>query len=281
MAGEWIPVDCNISTKPEILELADATGAPYDAVVGRVVCFWAWVGINCADGVIRATPRRLAHVAGGDEAFWLAVQDVGWLTFREDGTAEVKGWERRFSGAAKARAAGAKRQDKFRKSTPNEKPRNAPALHHRNGTPSRPSNGGPSPEEKRGEEKRGEDRTDTPSLRSCVSSGDATRATADGGDIQGIWETFRQAWNGTPNTKPWNALGCPSEAIGLVTDPSFVQGYPAALERLRASKFFTDPAALTWFLRNWSRVLAGEFDGRTERGAKPKRRIIDLEEEPV
>ena len=113
-----------------------------------------------------------------------------------------------------------------------------------------------------------------------VSSDDA-RAKGTGEDIQGIWETFRQAWNATPNTKPWNALGCPTEAFGLVTDPSFVAGYPAALERLRASKFFTDPAAVTWFIRNWHRVLAGEFDGRIERGGKPKRKIFSLDDEEV
>lgn len=117
--------------------------------------------------------------------------------------------------------------------------------------------------------------THTPFGRVCVG-GEYTRE--EGEDVQGIWEAFRQAWNETPNTKPWNALGCPSEAIGLVTDPSFVSGYPAALERLSASKFFTDPAALTWFIRNWHRVLAGEFDGRAERRSKPKRSIIDLEE---
>ena len=280
MAGEWIPVDCNIATKPEILELADATGSPYDAVVGRVVCFWAWVGINCADGVIRATPRRLAHVAGGDEAFWLAVQDVGWLTFREDGTAEVKGWERRFSGAAKARASGAKRQDKFRKSTPNEKPRNAPALHPRNGTPSRPGNAGPSPEEKRGEEKTGEDRRDTPSLRSRVSSGDA-RANPPDGDIQGIWETFRQAFNATPNAEPYNALGCPTAAFDIVTDPAFQTGYRGALDRLAASTFFDRPAPMTWFLRHWDRLLAGEFRERFQDRAKPKRKIFSFDDEVV
>ena len=70
----------------------------------------------------------------------------------------------------------------------------------------------------------------------CSVSGEHAREGGGGtADIQGIWETFRQAWNATPNTKPWNALGCPTEAFGLVTDPSFVAGYPAALERLGAA----------------------------------------------
>ena len=123
--------------------------------------------------------------------------------------------------------------------------------------------------------------THTPFGRVCVSGEHAREGGGGTEDIQGIWETFRQAWNATPNTKPWNALGCPSEAIGLVTDPSFIAGYPAALERLGASKFFTDPAAMTWFVRNWHRVLAGEFDGRIERGGKPKRKIFSLDDEEV
>jgi uncharacterized protein YdaU (DUF1376 family) len=101
-------------------------------------------------------------------------------------------------------------------------------------------------------------------------------------DIQGTWETFRQAWNQTPNTKPWNALGCPSEAFDLITDPAFQTGYRGALDRLADSKFFDDPAAMTWFLRNWSRVLAGEFDGRKAKGGRGgstgRRKIFQLEE---
>jgi uncharacterized protein YdaU (DUF1376 family) len=121
--------------------------------------------------------------------------------------------------------------------------------------------------------------THTPFGRVCVSGEHAHEAGGGTEDIQGIWETFRQAWNKTPNTKPWHGLGCPTDAFEVVTDLSFARDYPAALERLGASKFFTDPAALTWFLRNWHRVLAGEFDGRTERAGKPKRKIFSLDEE--
>jgi hypothetical protein len=40
VAGEWIPIDCNLSTKPEVLELVDETGDPADAVIGRLVQLW-------------------------------------------------------------------------------------------------------------------------------------------------------------------------------------------------------------------------------------------------
>ena len=113
MAGEWIPIDCNLGTKPEVLELVDVTGVPVEAVVYRLIQLWSWAAMNTADGVLRATPRRLAALAGGDEQFWLAVEQVGWVTFL-NGTVEIVGWDKRFSQAAKARAMHAKRQDSYR-----------------------------------------------------------------------------------------------------------------------------------------------------------------------
>jgi hypothetical protein len=69
--------------------------------------------MNTADGTIRATPARVAAVAGGDEAFWLAVERVGWVSFL-NGTIVIEGWEKRFSQGAKARAMHARRQDSYR-----------------------------------------------------------------------------------------------------------------------------------------------------------------------
>ena len=109
MAGEWIPIDCNLGTKPEVLELVDVTGEPVEVVGWRLIQLWSWAAMNTADGVLRATPRRLAALAGGDERFWLAVEQVGWVTFR-DGTVEIAGWEKRFSRAAKARMEDARRK---------------------------------------------------------------------------------------------------------------------------------------------------------------------------
>jgi len=122
MAGEWIPVDCNIATKPEVLELVDLTGEPVETVVFRLLALWSWASLNTADGRLRGTPRRLAAVAGGDEGFWLAVETVGWVAF-SDGELEIIGWEKRFSRAAKARAHGALRACAFRarKALPEER----------------------------------------------------------------------------------------------------------------------------------------------------------------
>jgi hypothetical protein len=114
MAGEWIPIDCNLGTKPEVLELVDVTGQPVEVVAWRLIQLWSWAAMNTADGQIVATPRRLVAVAGGDEAFWLAVERVGWVSF-VGSTMTISGWDRRFSRAAKARATHAQRQDTYRR----------------------------------------------------------------------------------------------------------------------------------------------------------------------
>jgi hypothetical protein len=113
MAGEWIPIDCNLGTKPEVLELVDDTGLPIEVVGWRLMQLWSWAALNSSDGTIRATPRRIASVAGGDEAFWLAVERVGWVSFL-NGTIVIEGWEKRFSRVAKARLEDARRKAESR-----------------------------------------------------------------------------------------------------------------------------------------------------------------------
>lgn len=138
MAGEWIPIDCNLGTKPEVLELTDATGEPVEVVIWRLIQLWSWAAMNTADGQIVATPRRLIAVAGGDEAFWLAVERVGWIAF--DGSRmTICGWDRRFSRAAKARATHAQRQDTYRRRS-------------RDGAPSQGGDADVSPQKSTGED---------------------------------------------------------------------------------------------------------------------------------
>ena len=139
MAGEWIPIDCNLGTKPEVLELVDVTGESVETVGWRLIQLWSWAAMNTADGQIVATPRRLAAVAGGDESFWLAVEAVGWISFAGT-TMTIAGWEKRFSRAAKARATHASRQDTYRRRS-------------RDGAASQGGDGPPSLQDSTGQEK--------------------------------------------------------------------------------------------------------------------------------
>ena len=109
MAGEWIPIDCNLGTKPEVLEVAAATHEPIEVVVGRMVRLWSWAWHVTADGTIRVPRSMLAAVAGGDEQFWSAVERAGWLASTDD-TITIPGWEERFGNAAKRRLLDARKK---------------------------------------------------------------------------------------------------------------------------------------------------------------------------
>jgi hypothetical protein len=185
MAGEWIPLDCNLGTKPEVLELVDETGLPVEAVCWRLIQLWSWAALNSSDGTIRATPRRVAAVAGGDEEFWLAVERVGWVTFL-NGTIVIEGWEKRFSGTAKARAMHARRQDSYRGRS-------------RDAATSQGCDAPPSPEERIGEERTEEEIQPAAPVPTSKPQAAASRAksavswSADDG-WAGITDTDRSEW---------------------------------------------------------------------------------------
>jgi len=107
VAGEWIPIDCNLGTKPEVLEVAAATHEPIEVVVGRMVRLWSWAWHVTADGTIRVPRSMLVTVAGGDETFWSAVERAGWLASTDD-SITIPGWEERFGNAAKRRLLDAR-----------------------------------------------------------------------------------------------------------------------------------------------------------------------------
>ena len=131
MAGEWIPIDITLGSKPEVQELVDLTGQPVEVVVYRLLQLWGWASLNSADGTARATPARLARVCGGDEPFWLSVEAVGWISF-DDQSVTISKWGDRFSSAAKARAVDRKRKNTEKSDTFRELSENIPNALGRN-----------------------------------------------------------------------------------------------------------------------------------------------------
>ena len=185
MAGEWIPIDCNLGTKPEVLELVDVTGEPVEVVGWRLIQLWSWVAMNTADGQIVATPRRLAAVAGGDEQFWLAVERVGWISF-VGSTMSIAGWDKRFSRAAKARATHASRQDTYRRRS-------------RDGAASQGGDGPPSLQDRTGEDRREEEiqpAAPVPTSKPPAARSQAKPAVSWDADAgwAGITDVDRQEW---------------------------------------------------------------------------------------
>jgi hypothetical protein len=244
MAGEWIPLDCNLGTKPEVLELVDETGLPVEVVCWRLVQLWSWAALNSSDGTIRATPRRVASVAGGDEAFWLAVESVGWVSF-DNGNIVIEGWDRRFSGSAKARAMHARRQDSYRGRS-------------RDGAPSPGCDAPPSLQERTGEDRTEEEiqpaapvATSEPPKRRTHSRPDAAISwTADAG-WQGITDADRQDWR----------LAYPACDVAgeLLRATSWLKANPTKAHKSNWRRFF-----VSWLTRSQDR-------GGTNRtpGARP------------
>ena len=231
MAGEWAAIDCNLATKPEVLELVDETGDPADAVIGRLVQLWLWAAMNSEDGTARITVRRLARLFGGSDTFWAGVQRVGWLEVDEaSGTVAIPGWERRFSSSAKARVQAAVRHAKDREG------RRSSAQ----GVGAQASDHG---------------RAGAPELR-----GDEIRNSSSSARV--TWEQIREAWHSSGKLKPWKPERPPKQNAHLADDAEWCRDALEAIERLPRCRFFrTPPTMLQLFAPGFvDKVLAGTLD---------------------
>ena len=278
MAGracvEWIAVDCNLATKPEVLELSEITGVPVDAVVGRLVRFWSWAAMATADGVIRATPRRVATIAGGDEAFWVALSTVDWVTFDADaGTLTVVGWEKRFARSAKSRLLDARRKaaERVEKAEVRDLSGSCPKS-VRFVSEIRPNETGP--------DKTRQHKTRHTHRGVCVSAPLPPTHPADtdgepapaaepsaGSDpwrapgwAHDAWSSFVVVWNATPRAVPWRMATPPGGWVDHAADPGWLERARVAVDRLPSCRFFDRPLAVTRFFGFVDRIIAGEFD---------------------
>ena len=116
MAGDWIPVTVHLDRRREVLAIAEATKRDRFQVVGLLVAFWGWVTEESRFcHVSTVTSSALTAAIGGDEAFWLAVEKVGWIRFTDDGL-EIPNWDRWNGRTAKERLLNTLRQREVRKS---------------------------------------------------------------------------------------------------------------------------------------------------------------------
>jgi len=235
MAGEWIPYDVCLPQKPEVLDLVDRTGLEVDQVVGRLLMLWGWSALNSSDGSARMSLRLLSKVCGGDEAFWYAVQDVGWLVIdAENGTVGIPGWDARFSKAAKSRAMATVRHqvDKVGGATRPQPGRDAPPA-------------GAQRARERGDR------------NSSSSPGTA----AQGEPEQGDWEALRKAWKAGKG-RPWKLLDPPDKVADRLAEDGWFQKALAAIEALPRCRYFRDPVTLPQLVTAGfvDKVLGGQFD---------------------
>jgi len=232
MAGEWIPYDVCLPTKPEVLELVDATGLPVDQVVGRLTMLWGWASLNSSDGTARMSVRLLGRVCGGDEAFWREVERVGWLAIDEDeGTVAIPGWERRFSKSAKNRAMHTIRAGEAKAGAPT-RTRGCAKAH-------------PVVRESALEE--------IEEIRSSSSSSSGVAALG--------WEGLRTAWNAGPGRK-WTPHKPPDGLADRLAEPGWVEEAHEAIRRLPSCRFFTTPLTLIQFVKpkTVGLINGGQYD---------------------
>lgn len=241
MAGDWLPIDCNIATKPEVLELCDVCGCEPDAVVGRIVQLWLWAAMNAEAGQAKMTPPRMARMFGGDVFFWEAVAQVGWLVIdAEDRTITIPKWDERFGQAAKERALKARRNANYeaehpRRRRPDGAAPEHPAHERRNIRRSM------AVEERRLEEIE----IPPPPRESCASE---------------AWETLRTAWNAGPG-RPWKPHTPPKGCEAVCDTPGWLEAAQEAIPKLAACRYFKTPVTLPQFMAAGfvDKVLGGAY----------------------
>ena len=214
MAGEWIAYDLGLPDKPEVQELIDVTGRPVAEIVFSLLRLWGWAAMNTADGRARMTVPRLVRTCGADEAFWRAVEAVGWLEIDEtDATVAVPGWDRRFSQAAKSRLQHADRATAYED------------RRRRAGASGAQAQERPAPRRGRG------DRGDT---------GEAPtppREAAPG------WPEFQRLWNAGPG-RPWTPPEPPDGWAERAAEPGWIDQAAEAIRRLGKCRYFGTPVTL-------------------------------------
>jgi hypothetical protein len=244
MAGEWIPLDCCLSQKPEVLELEDRTGLAADTIVGRLAMLWSWASLNSSDGSARMSLRLLSKVCGGDEAFWYAVQDVGWLVIdAENGTVGIPGWDARFSKAAKSRALATVRHqvDKV-------------------GGAKRPQPGRSAPPTGAQRARERGDRNSSSSPRTAAHGDQDSGPAGPPG-----WETLRKAW-AAGTGRPWKLPDPPDKVADRLAEEGWFAKALAAIQALPRCKYFRDPVTLPQLVAPGfvDKVLGGQFDNARE-----------------
>ncbi len=249
MAGEWIAVDLALPDKPEFQEIMDLTGRDEAWVEFLLIRMWGWASMHCADGTARMTMPRMVRTWGADEAFWRAVEAVGWLEIDETAaTVAVPGWDRRFSQAAKSRAQHADRAKAQEERDPGRR--------RRSGVACAQAQAPPAPQRSRGEERIGE----IPPPPREASQPD-----------QAAWDRLRAAWNTgagqDARRRPWKPTEPPPEAVERLGEPGWLDEALEAIPRLRGCRYFKTWVGLPQFCGRPDfarKVIGGSYDDVNE-----------------
>ena len=126
-ADDWIPLAADLVDRREVLAVAVMTGRCKYQVVGILGTLWGWASNETDTPFLKETTiQNLVIRFNIDEAFWLALEAVGWLKFvsaeeSPDGKAGIiiprseswisKGAKSRLSARKRAKQSRAKRSN--------------------------------------------------------------------------------------------------------------------------------------------------------------------------
>lgn len=128
MAGDWIPRCKGLNRKPEVLQIAKATGIHRRIVSDTLMEFWEWADSETTDGNLAGlTVAQLCDaVPGTDETFWLAVVQSNWLEVHPSGI-KVPNYDRWLGENAKKRLQNTRRKRLSRENDVSRKKRDKSA----------------------------------------------------------------------------------------------------------------------------------------------------------
>jgi hypothetical protein len=85
MAGDWIPMRCDLADDPAVIAIAAFTDLDIDSVVGKLHRLWAWANRQTTDGNARGVTEKWIDAKVGQNGFALAMQNSGWLKVTKSG----------------------------------------------------------------------------------------------------------------------------------------------------------------------------------------------------
>ncbi len=114
MAGDWIPIQTDLSRRREVLAISKTTGRSRYEVVGLLIEFWGWASGETEDGqIVDVYVDTLTSLVGGDCEFWNSVIKSGWLESTKTGI-RIPNFDRWMSSGAKSRLRKNLRQKQWR-----------------------------------------------------------------------------------------------------------------------------------------------------------------------
>jgi len=113
MASDWIKMDTDLPTKAQVFKLSKILDINRYEVVGRLLCFWAWIDKRAVDGLVDDVDADVVDDVVGLSGFARALVDVRWLKITSTGIT-IPDPDKHQENSAKVRSLKSERQRRWR-----------------------------------------------------------------------------------------------------------------------------------------------------------------------